>query len=334
MLVSDVITQVELMAQEDYTDTEWIKYINAALDDLTPVAKVLESFTVPNLTIDSNGDLTVSLTDTTRYPELATAHEILSVFQTLSGGSLEQLRPIKLSDNYSKGWKLYANQVIIQQAGTADTKAKVRFDFYKKLQNVTLAADDLAETTTALAAPADRLAVAPTGGSATTWGYKVSSFDANGNESAVSAEATTAVGAATLSGSAYNTLTWSAVASAAGYRVYRTTVGTSPTTTGLIACIPAGTLTYVDTGDYANGISGLSAAESCVRLPSQYHQLVVLYCLAKSQQREEELNDKNDSFAEYLSGKSQMAIDRIWATEPHNRKFIRKARIASLIGTK
>lgn len=67
-------------------------------------------------------------------------------------------------------------------------------------------------------------------------------------------------------------------------------------------------------------------------LPGQYHNLVVAYCVAKAKQREEELNSKNDSYNEYMMGKSQLALDRIWQMEPQNRKFIRRARIASLVG--
>lgn len=80
-------------------------------------------------------------------------------------------------------------------------------------------------------------------------------------------------------------------------------------------------------------VSSLSDdVETVSGLPSQYHQLVVLYCAAKSQQKEEELTDKTDFYNEYVLGKRQMAIDRIWEMEPHLRKFIKKARIAALIG--
>lgn len=72
--------------------------------------------------------------------------------------------------------------------------------------------------------------------------------------------------------------------------------------------------------------------ETVSYLPAQYHPTVILYCAAKSQQKEEELNDKNDFYNEYILGKRQMAIDRIWEMEPHLRKFIKRARIAQLIG--
>lgn len=68
-------------------------------------------------------------------------------------------------------------------------------------------------------------------------------------------------------------------------------------------------------------------------LPEQYHNLIVLYLCAKSQQKEEEINDKQDFYGEYLLGKANMARDRIWETEPQNRKFIRKARIATITGS-
>lgn len=67
-------------------------------------------------------------------------------------------------------------------------------------------------------------------------------------------------------------------------------------------------------------------------LPEQYHSLLVSFCGAKSQQKEEELQDKSDLYGEYMLGKRQMAIDRMWEMEPKNRKFIKKARIAQLIG--
>lgn len=74
--------------------------------------------------------------------------------------------------------------------------------------------------------------------------------------------------------------------------------------------------------------------EAVSGLPAQYHHLIVLYCAAKSQQKEEELADKNDFYQEYLLGKQNMAVDRIWMVEPQNRKLIRRARIAALIGAK
>jgi len=75
--------------------------------------------------------------------------------------------------------------------------------------------------------------------------------------------------------------------------------------------------------------AGLSAE---IDIPEQYTPLVVAYVCAKSQQKEEELDDKNDFFAEYLRGRNNMAMDRIWEMEPHNRRFLRKARVLSQVG--
>lgn len=204
MLVSEIIAMVQLQVEEVYDDPTWISYINAALDDLTPVAKILrrkDDLTVPI----TDGKGTISLLSD---PDLADAHEILYVY---AGG--EMLRRLPASDNISKGWKEYAEEIILQ--GLSGTSATCRIDYYKKLGHVSSLSDDL---------------------------------------------------------------------------------------------------------------------ESVSGLPSQYHQLVVSYCAAKSQQKEEELNDKNDFYSEYVLGKRQMAVDRIWEMEPHNRKFIRRARIAQLIG--
>ena len=67
-------------------------------------------------------------------------------------------------------------------------------------------------------------------------------------------------------------------------------------------------------------------------LPVEYHNLVVLFCIAKSQQKEEELEDANNAYAEYQIGKKQLFLTRTWEMEPHMRKHIKKARIAAILG--
>jgi hypothetical protein len=107
--------------------------------------------------------------------------------------------------------------------------------------------------TTQLATPSAPT-VTPTGGSGTTWGYKIIARDSLG-KSIASAEGTGS-GGATLSVSVYNTITWTAVAGAVSYDVYRSTVGTSPTTKGVIGNVLAdATLTFTDNnvvGDATN----------------------------------------------------------------------------------
>lgn len=204
MTVAEIIAAAQLQAEEVYDDPTWISYINMALDDLTPVAKVLKKKDGIGVTL-TGGQGTINIaTD----QDLSQAHEFLNVF-----ANTEMLRRLPVTDNVSKGWKLLAGEILLQ--GLSGTSAACRVDYYQRLKHVSSLGDDL-ET-----------------------------------------------------------------------------------------------------------VSGL---------PAQYHPLVVLYCAAKSQQKEEELNDKNDFFSEYMLGKRQLAIDRIYEMEPHNRKFIRKARIAQLIG--
>lgn len=204
MTVAEIIAAAQLQAEEVYDDPTWISYINMALDDLTPVAKVLKKKENISVTLTGGqGTITIA-TD----QDLSQAHEFLNVF-----ANNEMLRRLPVTDNVSKGWKLLAGEILLQ--GLSGTSATCRVDYYQRLKHVSSLSDDI-ET-----------------------------------------------------------------------------------------------------------ISGL---------PAQYHHLIVLYCAAKSQQKEEELNDKNDFYSEYMLGKRQLAIDRIWEVEPHNRKFIRRARIAQLIG--
>lgn len=81
---------------------------------------------------------------------------------------------------------------------------------------------------------------------ASTWTYKLVAINATGTTEAGAASSTT-TGNATLTGSNFNRLTWTAVTNATGYWVYRTAVATSPTTTGRIAVLGAVT-TFDDTG--------------------------------------------------------------------------------------
>lgn len=90
--------------------------------------------------------------------------------------------------------------------------------------------------------------VTPTGGSATTWSYALVAVSADGAYSAVGTAGTTAAGAATLTVSAYNTITWTPVADAVGYIIVRTVAGTSPNTVGAIGFAPAGAHSFVDNG--------------------------------------------------------------------------------------
>lgn len=84
---------------------------------------------------------------------------------------------------------------------------------------------------------------------AATWTYKISVVNATGNETVLSANGSTTSGNATLSGTNFNRITWSATPGAAAYRIYRVATGTSPNTTGYIGTVDAhSTLQFDDTG--------------------------------------------------------------------------------------
>jgi hypothetical protein len=80
-----------------------------------------------------------------------------------------------------------------------------------------------------------------------TISYKIVAINASGTTEA-GAAGTSTTSHATLDGTNYNRVTWTAVANAVGYWIYRTaTDGTAPTTTGRIAVVGAVT-TYDDQG--------------------------------------------------------------------------------------
>src|SRR3990167_489147 len=79
---------------------------------------------------------------------------------------------------------------------------------------------------------------------ATTWTYKLVAINATGTTEA-GAASSTATGNATLDGTNYNRLTWTAVTGASGYWIYRTAAGGTPSTTGRIVVLGAVT-TYDD----------------------------------------------------------------------------------------
>ena len=205
MTVVEIITKVQFLSDEEYDNAEWIKLINACLDDLTPVAKMLTTKENINLAVVDGGASLSIASD----PDLARAYEIRNIFFTPVDGSTRELKRRALADNYSPGWKQTADKLLFQ--GLGDNSGTIRVDYYKRLTHV-----------------------------------------ANIND------------------------------------------------------IP--------------------------ELPVVYHELIVLYLCAKAQQKEEELDDKNDFYAEYLRGKQNMALERIWQMEPENREMIRNVKVISSLG--
>lgn len=197
LTVADIISLAEIQTNESYDDPTWIKFINAAINDLTPIAKMLKSKNSIVATLVGGAANIAMLTDT----DLAKAQEILHVYFTPTSGERRQLRRLSVQDIYSEGWMVDSDNLYIQNAGTVSGTIDVNY-------------------------------------------YKI--------------------------------------------------------------------------------LLPVSATTDSLNIPEQYYNLIVLYVCAKSQQVEEELNDKNDFYAEYMFGKMNFAIDRLKMMEPHKRKLIRE----------
>lgn len=205
MTVSEIIAMCQTLVEETYDTPIWVAYINAALDDLTPVSKLLRTKTGIAVTL-INGRAVVNLADDA---DLAKAHEIRAVYFLPGGTNREQLRRLP-PENYSiKGWKRDSTSIILQNLGAAQAGDAIDVDYYKCAEHV-------------------------------------------------------------------------------------------------------------------------AASNDKPEIPPEYHNLLVLYACAKSQQKEEELSDKNDFYAEYLQAKQAYALDRLQAMEPYSLR--RAARLAVSVG--
>lgn len=68
-------------------------------------------------------------------------------------------------------------------------------------------------------------------------------------------------------------------------------------------------------------------------LPEQYHNLLVLYCCAKIQEREPLLETRRDFISEYAYNKQLFAIQRTWDMEPQHRWLIRQDKAFGFAGS-
>ncbi len=144
---------------------------------------------------------------------------------------------------------IYANQVDASgslinrnQGGfsVGKTTAGASFDLQGAIRNAVL--------------PTPTAPTLSTGGTAgtTTYGYSVAALDGLG-ETLASSETTIATGNATLTAGNYINITWPEVGGAVQYKVFRSTSGGSPATTGLIRTVAGNVVTTTDTGIAASG---------------------------------------------------------------------------------
>ena len=115
--------------------------------------------------------------------------------------------------------------------------------------STTLVIHDIGQGSAGIGPPSSNTTGQPAG--VATYGYKVAATLGLG-ESAASPEGFTTTGQAQLTSVNYVTITWTPVANAKGYNVYRTTGGASPPK--LIASVPADTLEVRDIGEEGDSV--------------------------------------------------------------------------------
>ncbi len=138
MLVSKIISLAEAQSDESYDKEDWVDLINLCQDELTSVAKILETKEGIAVTVAS-GKASIAIASDA---DLAKQHRILNVYYTpiLTGGTEGQLRRLQPQDNYSKGWKMDATKIYLQGLGI-ETAGTMRVDFYKKLTHIQSVSD-------------------------------------------------------------------------------------------------------------------------------------------------------------------------------------------------
>lgn len=132
MLVSDVIATAQELAGVTLDADVWLRYINMAMDDLTPAAKILckKENIVVALT---EGTGTISIVED---DDLSRAYEILNVY---SNGNL--LRRLSGADMMLSGWKCDNFTITLQKLSGESTKCAV--EYYLTLKHVSNVADDI-----------------------------------------------------------------------------------------------------------------------------------------------------------------------------------------------
>jgi len=120
--VEELIKKAEFATDEVYSFSEWQGFIEDVLQEINPFSKVLRTKSDIQVTVTNN----VAELDIANYDDLAKYYEILAVFY-----NGEKLRHVPLHDNYSRGWKLVENKIIIQ--GVEDGEGTLRVDYYETL---------------------------------------------------------------------------------------------------------------------------------------------------------------------------------------------------------
>lgn len=127
LTVLDIINQAREQTEENaatYPDPVVLNYYNAAIADLTPVAKMLTS--------QENVALVIQINNATAQLPM-TAHEIVAVYFLPVGGVEVLLRQIPPHNPVSRGWVQLANQLRIRNGAPIPPGSTIRVDFYRRL---------------------------------------------------------------------------------------------------------------------------------------------------------------------------------------------------------
>lgn len=136
MLISKIIEIAEAQSDETYEIEEWLDLYNMCQDDLTPVAKMID--TKPRIEIDvAFGAAVLELSED---EDLAASHRILDVYYTPAGGDRIKLRRLDYEDTLSKGWKMDTTSIYLQGLGEEES-GLLDVSHYKRLTHCVYDAD-------------------------------------------------------------------------------------------------------------------------------------------------------------------------------------------------
>lgn len=137
MRVSELIDLAEILSEEVYEPSVWIGFINAAIDDLTPVARMVATKENIPLTIIGK-QARINMKD-----ELSEFHDVLNVFYTPNGKGPRELRKLAIADNWNRGWKRIGDIAILQNV----TDGTARIDYFISMKHVKSKQEDIYEVT-------------------------------------------------------------------------------------------------------------------------------------------------------------------------------------------
>ena len=129
MNVNDMIGYAENLVEEKYNNQVWYDFVDTVLEELTPLAKVVQEDTVPLSIADNKA--TISLSST----YLTGLFEVVGVSLHSTGERKKQLRKLAPYDTASLGW--IHNDTAVTLINLPTTSANAVVHYY---QNLTMTA--------------------------------------------------------------------------------------------------------------------------------------------------------------------------------------------------